>query len=84
VPEHVNYFTEEGLRALVERNGFRVVKVEQITRIPFNAISRRLRLKGRPAAVVDGLIRFLQIPFASLLHFFGLGIYINLYAVKKL
>jgi 2-polyprenyl-3-methyl-5-hydroxy-6-metoxy-1,4-benzoquinol methylase len=84
VPEHVNYFTEKGLRALVERNGFRVVKVEQITRIPFNALSKRLRLKGRAAAVVDGLVKFLEIPFASIMHFFGLGIYINLYAVKKL
>jgi SAM-dependent methyltransferase len=83
VPEHVNYFTGKGLKALVERNGFRVVKVEQITRIPFNALSKRLRLKGRPAAVVDGLVKFLQIPFAGLMHYFGLGIYINLYAVKQ-
>lgn len=84
VPEHVNYFTEKGLRALVERNGFRVVKVEQITRIPFNALSKRLRLKGRLAVIVDGLGRLLSIPFAGLMNFFGLGIYINLYAVKKL
>jgi SAM-dependent methyltransferase len=84
VPEHVNYFSEEGLRVLVERNGFSVVKVEQITRIPFNALSRRLRLKGRPAAFIDSLVSVLQIPFAGLMNFFGLGIYINLYAVKKL
>ncbi|MDO9048372.1 MAG: class I SAM-dependent methyltransferase [Methylobacter sp.] len=83
VPEHVNYFTENGLRTLVERNGFRVVKVEQITRIPFNALSKRLRLKGRPAAVVDGWVKFLQAPFAGLMHTFGWGIYINLYAVKS-
>ena len=83
VPEHVNYFTENGLKALVERNGFKVVKVEQITRIPFNALSKRLRLKGRPAAVVDGLIKYLQAPFAEFMHAFGLGIYINLYAVKN-
>ena len=83
IPEHVNYFTENGLKALVERNGLRIVKVEQITRIPFNAISKRLKLKGRPASVVDGLVNYLQIPFVSLMHFFGLGIYINLYAVKK-
>jgi 2-polyprenyl-3-methyl-5-hydroxy-6-metoxy-1,4-benzoquinol methylase len=84
VPEHVNYFSEEGLRVLVERNGFSVVKVEQITRIPFNALSRRLRLKGRPAAFIDSLVSVLQIPFAGLMNFFGLGFYINLYAVKKL
>ncbi len=83
VPEHVNYFTEKGLRALVERNGFRVVKVEQITRIPFNAASKRLRLKGQPAAVIDGLVKFLQVPFTGLINYFGLGIYINLYAVKN-
>lgn len=83
-PEQVNYFTENGLRALVKRNGFSVVKVEQITRIPFNALSKKLRLKGRPAAVVDSLVSFFLIPFASLMNFFGLGIYINLYAVKKL
>ena len=84
VPEHVNYFTSEGLKALVERNGFRVAKVEQITRVPYNALSRRLRLKGKPAAIVDGLISILQTPFSALMNYFGLGIYINLYAVKKL
>ena len=83
VPEHVNYFTENGLRTLMERNGFSVVKVRQITRIPFNALSKRLQLKGKPAAIIDGLVRFLQIPFAGLMNFFKLGIYINLYAVKK-
>lgn len=83
VPEHVNYFTENGLRVLMERNGFRVVKVEQITRVPFNALSKRLRLKGRPAAVVNSLIKFLQAPFAGLMNYFGWGIYINLYAVKN-
>ncbi len=83
IPEHVNYFTEPGLRALVEKNGFRVVKVEQITRVPFNALSRRLGLKGRPAALADSLVKYLQIPLVGLMHYFGLGIYINLYAVKK-
>ncbi|MDD5411003.1 MAG: class I SAM-dependent methyltransferase [Methylobacter sp.] len=83
VPEHVNYFTEKGLTALVEQNGLRVVKMEQITRVPFNALSKRLRLHGRPAVAVDALVKLLQIPFAGLMNFFGLGIYINLYAVKK-
>ncbi|MDD5580005.1 MAG: class I SAM-dependent methyltransferase [Methylobacter sp.] len=84
VPEHVNYFTRNGLIALVERNGFSVAKVEQITRIPSNALSKRLRMKGRPAAFVDALVKLAQAPFGGLMNFFGLGIYINLYAVKKL
>jgi len=83
VPEHVNYFTDKGLKALLERNGLRVVKTEQITRVPFNALSKRLRLTGKPAAVVDSLVKSLQAPFANLMHHFGWGIYINVYAVKK-
>lgn len=83
VPEHVNYFTEQGLTALVERNGLQVVKVEQVTRIPFKALSKRLHLQGKAANVVDGMAERLQGPFVRLMHYFGLGIYINLYAVKK-
>lgn len=83
VPEHVNYFTEKGLKALVERHGFRIVKTEQVTRVPFNALSRRLGLKGRSATLADALVKYLQMPFAGLMNALGLGIYINLYAVKK-
>jgi len=83
VPEHVNYFTENGLKALLERHGFRVVRAEQITRIPFNALSKRLGLKGRTASAVDGFVKLAQIPFAAVMNWFGLGIYINLYAVKN-
>ncbi|MDP3330864.1 MAG: class I SAM-dependent methyltransferase [Methylococcaceae bacterium] len=83
VPEHVNYFTDKGLKALLERNGLRVVKTEQITRVPVNALSKRLRLTGKTAAVVDSLVKSLQAPFAKVMHYFGWGIYINVYAVKK-
>jgi len=83
IPEHVNYFTEKGLKVLMDRNDFQVVKVEQITRIPFNALSRKLRLKGNTAVVVDALVKLLQPAFAGVMHFFGMGIYINIYAVKK-
>lgn len=83
IPEHVNYFTQKGLKTLFERNGFRVVKQQQITRIPFDALSRRLKLKGRSAAAADALVKYLQIPFAGLMNFLGLGIYINVYAVKE-
>jgi hypothetical protein len=68
---------------LLERNGFSVVKVEQITRIPSNALSKRLRLKGSLATVADSVVRFLQPPFAGLMNFLGFGNYINDYAVKK-
>lgn len=83
VPEHVNYFTKKGLTALLERNGFKVVKVGQITRIPANALSKRLGLQGKLAAVADVLVKRWQSPLAGLLNALGLGIYINLYAVKQ-
>lgn len=83
VPEHVNYFSERGLKALLARNGLKVVKVEHITRIPFNALSKRLKLTGRLAAVADGLVKFVQKPFVRVMNGLGLGIYINVYAVKE-
>lgn len=82
VPEHVNFFTEQGLRTLFERNGLQVVKTEQITRVPFDALSRRLGAKGRLAAVLNGMVKYAQIPFNGLMNLLGMGIYLNVYAVK--
>lgn len=82
VPEHVNYFTEKGLRHLLSRHGLEIIKVEQVTRIPPNALSKRLKLSGRPAALLDGLAGLMRKPFAGLMNSLGLGIYIHVYAVK--
>ncbi|MCK9605934.1 MAG: class I SAM-dependent methyltransferase [Methylomonas sp.] len=82
VPEHVNYFTEKGLRQLLSRHGLQIIKVEQVTRIPPNALSKRLKLSGRQAALMDGLVKRIQRPFTGLMNRLGLGIYINVYAVK--
>lgn len=82
VPEHVTFFTEKGLRALLADSGLQVVKVEQVTRIPTNALSKRLKLRGRSAAMVDAMFKPLQQPFSWLMNVLGLGVYINLYAVK--
>lgn len=83
VPEHVNYFTEQGLKSLLERNGLKVVKAEQVTRIQYNALSRRLGLTGGLAKLANTLVKYAQIPFAALMDALGLGIYLNVYAVKK-
>jgi hypothetical protein len=83
VPEHVNYFTEQGLQSLLERNGLKVVNTEQVTRIQYNALSRRLGLTGGLARLADTLVKYAQIPFAMLMDALGLGIYLNVYAVKK-
>lgn len=82
VPEHVNYFTENGLRHLLARHGLEIIKVEQVTRIPPDALSKRLKLSGRPAALLDDWVKRIQRPFAGIMNSLGLGIYINVYAVK--
>ncbi|MBD9355121.1 class I SAM-dependent methyltransferase [Methylomonas albis] len=83
VPEHVNYFTEQGLKSLLERNGLKVIKTEQVTRIQYNALSRRLGLSGGLARLADTLVKYAQIPFAALMDVLGWGIYLNVYAVKQ-
>ncbi len=83
VPEHVNYFTSDGLIYLLEHNGFRIIRVEQITRIPINYLSKRLGLKGRLASLVNAFIKLIKNPFEYLMNIFGIGIYINIYAVKN-
>lgn len=83
VPEHVNYFTEQGLRSLLERNGLQVLKTEQVTRIPYHALSKRLGLTDGLAKLADSLVKYAQMPLAALMDSLGLGIYINVYAVKK-
>jgi 2-polyprenyl-3-methyl-5-hydroxy-6-metoxy-1,4-benzoquinol methylase len=82
VPEHVNYFTEQGLTTLLARNGLKVIKVEQISRIPVDALSKRLKLTGRPAALLDASLKPVQNLLAGLMNALGLGIYINVYALK--
>jgi SAM-dependent methyltransferase len=83
VPEHVNYFTVAGLSNLLAQHDLQLVELQYITRIPFNALSKRLGLRGKAALAADSLIRILQTPFTKIMNYFGLGIYINLYAVKK-
>jgi hypothetical protein len=72
----------EGLKALFYQHGFSIVKVEHITRIPANALSKRLRLQGKLAPFVNALVKPLQVPLSYLINFLGMGIYINIYAVK--
>jgi SAM-dependent methyltransferase len=78
VPEHVNYFTADGLRKLFARTGFRVVATEFETRLRPDALAARLpKLPAAPlrAVVVQG-----QKPVRLLLNSAGLGKYITVYA----
>lgn len=82
VPEHVNYFTEKGLRILLENSGFKVMRMEQITRIQPNALAKRIN----GGKLLSGLLEFLVInlkePFGRIVDSLGMGTYVNVYAVK--
>jgi SAM-dependent methyltransferase len=83
VPEHVNYFTADGLKILLEKNGFQVVRTEQITRIPVERMSRRFRMGRKLAPTLEAMAARAQEPIARAMNGLGMGIYLNIYAVKS-
>lgn len=82
VPEHVSYFTEKGLKTLLEQNGFRVMDVEQITRVQPNALSKRLNGGEKLSSFLESLVAQLQNPLSRIVNSLGMGIYLNVYAIK--
>lgn len=60
VPEHLNYFTEAGLCALLTSTGFRILQVRHVARIPYFAISKRLHLSGMSRKMANSLVRISQ------------------------
>jgi len=83
VPEHVSYFTGKGLRVLLERNGFKVMHTEQITRIQPNALSKRVKGGEKISPLLESLVMRLQSPFSQVVNALGMGTYISVYAVKS-
>ncbi|WP_133717844.1 methyltransferase domain-containing protein [Methylocaldum gracile] len=83
VPEHVNYFTEKGLRLLLEHNGLKVVKMEQTTRIQPKALAKRIKAGQMLSSFLESLVINLQKPFSQVVNSLGMGTYISVYAVKS-
>lgn len=81
LPEHVNYFTLKGISLLLESHGLQIVKSEQITRVRYDALSRRLPW-GFGKNFLNGLVRYGQIPLRNIVNKLRIGIYINIYARK--
>lgn len=81
IPEHVNYFTVTGLAQLMVRSGLKVVHYEHVTRIPTDALFRRLRIPRTPW--LGSVVEIPQRWFASLTDRLGYGLCINVYAVKE-
>jgi len=80
VPEHVNYFTLAGLSRCFASCGLRVVHSDFVTRIPCDALSRRVGLSGN--RLLQCLVRIGQKPFLKLVDRLGCGLCINMYAIK--
>lgn len=82
VPEHINYFTEKGLKTLLENNGLKVMNMEQITRLQPNTLSRRLNGGEKLSSFLVSLVARLQNPFSRVVNSLGMGIYLSVYAIK--
>jgi SAM-dependent methyltransferase len=80
VPEHVNYFTLTGLCALLTRSGFEIVSSNNITRVPYDALSRRV--PWLPASPAKAAVKYGQKPIAAVLDRVGRGTFLNVYARK--
>jgi 2-polyprenyl-3-methyl-5-hydroxy-6-metoxy-1,4-benzoquinol methylase len=75
-PEHLNYFSARNLSALLAKHGFRVEKIEWVSRIPRRAFERRLPRVARP---VLPLVDLAAAASLRLLDSLGLGVMLNVY-----
>jgi hypothetical protein len=81
IPEHVNYFTAEGLAKLFESEGLKPARFEFQTRIPPGAMRKRLPSWAAPE-LAEQLAKIAQKPLEATLGAVGRGAYVNGYAVK--
>lgn len=83
VPEHVNYFTVQGVRKLLTQHDLKIIHIHQITRFRYDALSRRLLGENHRSFILDGIVKYGQIPFNYLANVLRMGIYLNIYAIKN-
>jgi len=60
VPEHVSYFSKDGLVFLLKRAGFKIMQHLFISRIPYYAVSNRLDLQGIGRNLSNSLVEHIQ------------------------
>lgn len=74
-PEHLNFFTAKGLKILLQKNGFEIIKLDFISRLPFS--SRLSKNK-----IIKASVNFLENLFCNTIDKLSLGMFINIYARK--
>lgn len=78
-PAHLNYFNPGNLSSILKRHGFKVEKIQWISRIPKQTFEKRMPKVGMPLLpIVYGISRAM-LKGVDLIH---LGIMINIYARK--
>jgi 2-polyprenyl-3-methyl-5-hydroxy-6-metoxy-1,4-benzoquinol methylase len=74
-PEHLNFFSEKGLRILLHKSGYEIIYSETVSRVPYSAIEKRFGPFSR-------FIHAVGIFFLKIIDHFGMGMFINIYARK--
>ena len=83
VPEHLNYFTATGLHSLLRRTGFNILETRNVAKVPYNAVSRRLRLSGATRSAANSLVKWIQWAPMKALEWAGRGIHLQVWASPK-
>lgn len=81
-PAHLNYFTQKSLSILLQKYQLRVEQIGTVSRIPFDALSKRV---PHPQAVSRALGEFMskaQIPPIRLLDALNIGMFLNAYGIR--
>lgn len=81
LPEHIIHFSRKGLSAILQRSGFDVKHHIYISKIPYNSVSNKLNIHGKPRQLMNFWVRFSQWVPLLIANWLRLGLYQNVWAV---
>ncbi len=79
VPEHLNYFSKRGLFRLLKLAGYTILDYQQISRFPYNFLSKRLLLNGMVRKICNGAVKIIQKVPVPIVNRVGCGFYHNVW-----
>lgn len=82
-PDHLNYFNERGLARLLSRASFEVDSRTTVSRFPGSALTDRVPLPTGVKGLVEQLLQSVQRPILWPVDALGLGMFLNVYAVRE-
>lgn len=83
-PAHLNYFTKQSLVILLEKHQFRAEPVRTISRIPYDALSKRLSRAPYLSRPLTYLMANLQTVPLNLVDKANMGMFLNAYGVRRI